>query len=300
VKRTETQVTPRVAPVDGEAVTLAVTEYGDRSATTHLLLVHGFPDDQEMWQPVVAALPEEWHVVTYDVRGSGRSSRPTERSAYRTDLLVEDLVAVLEATVPDGQPVHLVGHDWGSTAMWDVVAAETWDPRLEGRLATYTSASGPPLDHLASMGQGWRGRWRMRSQTLHSWYVWLFLLPWLPEQMWGRSQQLTRRIARRLDPTVDLLPWGPAVRRNAVLSVNLYRANVLERLGHPLPWRTSVPVLLVIATRDAWVLPLAVSGLEARCRDLTRAEIDEGHWVPRARPQEFADVVAGFVRGHST
>lgn len=294
MKRIETQVTPRVSP----PVTLAVTEHGDRSAPTHVVLVHGFPDDQAMWEPVVEALPGDWHVVTYDVRGSGRSTRPEGRSAYRTELLVEDLIAVLDATVPAGQRVHLVGHDWGSTAMWDAVAAETWDPRLEGRLASYTSASGPPLDHMASMTGSWRGQLRMLPQTLHSWYVWLFLIPWLPEQMWARFQWLLRRTARRLDPTIDLLPWGPAVRRNSRHSLNLYRANVLPRLRHPLPWRTSVPVLLVVATRDAWITSVAVSGLDARCRALTREEVDEGHWLPRARPAEFAGLVAAFVRRH--
>ena len=72
VKRTESQVSPRVSP----PVTLAVTEYGDRSSSTHVLMVHGFPDDQQMWEPVVGSLPEDWHVVTYDVRGVGRSTRP--------------------------------------------------------------------------------------------------------------------------------------------------------------------------------------------------------------------------------
>jgi len=295
VKRIETQVTPRVSP----PVTIAVTEYGDRSASTHVLLVHGFPDDQQMWEPVVAELPDEWHVVTYDVRGSGRSTRPEGRASYRTELLVEDLVAVLNATLPAGERVHLVGHDWGSTSMWDAVAAETWDPRLEDRLASYTSASGPPLDHLASMTGSWRGQLRMLPQTLHSWYVWLFLLPWLPEQMWAHFQWLVRRIARRLDPTIDLLPWGPDVRRNSRHSLNIYRANVVSRLRRPLPWRTSIPVLLVVATRDAWLTPVSVAGLEARCRDLTRVEVDEGHWLPRARPVEFAGLVADFVRRHS-
>jgi pimeloyl-ACP methyl ester carboxylesterase len=291
VQHIETQVTPQVSP----PVTLSVRQHGDRDSSTHVLLVHGFPDDQRMWEPVVAALPADWHAITYDVRGSGRSSRPEQRAAYRTELLVEDLVAVLDATVPAGERVHLVGHDWGSVALWDVVAAETWDPRLEGRLASYTSASGPPLDHLASLGEGWRGRVRMLPQTLHSWYVWLFLLPWLPEQMWAHLQWLVRRTAGRLDPTLALLPWGDDVRRNATRSLNLYRANVVRRLGRPLPWRTSVPVLLVVATRDAWISSVAVSGLKARCRDLTRAEVDEGHWLPRARPEEFAGLVAEFV-----
>ena len=54
MKRAETQVSPRVSP----PVTLAVTEYGDRSSSTHVLMVHGFPDDQQMWEPVVSSLPE--------------------------------------------------------------------------------------------------------------------------------------------------------------------------------------------------------------------------------------------------
>lgn len=294
MERIETQVTPRVTP----PVELQVSEYGDRGSATHVLLVHGFPDDQRMWEPMVAALPQDWHVITYDVRGSGRSSRPEGRAAYRTELLVEDFVAVLVATLPVGQQVHLVGHDWGSTAMWDVVTAETWDPRLEGRLASYTSASGPPLDHLGTASSTWRGRLHLLPQTLHSWYVFLFLLPWLPELLWRHGQRVLRPAMRHLDPTIDLIPWGREVRENTSHSIDLYRANV-PRLRHPLPWRTSLPVLLVVALRDSFVLPRSLDGLEARCRDLTRIEIDEGHWVPRARPQELADVVAGFVRQHS-
>lgn len=290
----ETQVTPRVTP----SVVLQVREYGDRGSSTHLLLVHGFPDDQRMWEPVVSGLPRDWHVITYDVRGSGRSSRPEGRAAYRTDLLVEDLVAVLGATVPADRRVHLVGHDWGSAAMWDVVAAETWDPRLEGRLASYTSVSGPPLDHLAASSSTWRGRLHLLRQTLHSWYVFLFLLPWFPELLWRHGQRVLRPTMRRLDPTIDLIGWGTEVRENTSHSINLYRANA-ARLRHPLPWRTSLPVLLVVALRDSFVIPQCLDGLEARCRDLTRVEIEEGHWLPRARPQELAEVVAGFVRHHS-
>jgi len=41
-----------------------------------VVLVHGFPDDQTVWEPVVTALPDDWHVITYDVRGAGRSTQP--------------------------------------------------------------------------------------------------------------------------------------------------------------------------------------------------------------------------------
>jgi pimeloyl-ACP methyl ester carboxylesterase len=293
VKRAETQVSPRVAP----PVTLAVTEYGDRSSSTHVLMVHGFPDDQLMWEPVVSALPEDWHVVTYDVRGSGRSTKPDGRAAYRTELLVEDLVAVVEATVPAGEQFHLVGHDWGSIAGWEVVAAETWDPRLEGRLASYTSISGPSLDHLASLASSWRGRLHLLPQVWHSWYVWLFLVPVLPELAW-RLPSLFRPL-HLVYPSTSLLVWGPEVSANARHSVNLYRANILQHLRNPVAWRTSVPVQLVVANRDPWVTPRAVAGMEARCRRLSTVEVDEGHWLPRTKPTEFAELVAGFVRRQS-
>jgi pimeloyl-ACP methyl ester carboxylesterase len=279
VKREETQVTPLVTP----PVTLQVTEYGDRTAAVHLLLVHGFPDDQRMWEPVVAELPSDWHVITYDVRGSGRSSKPEGRAAYDTDLLVEDLIAVLDATLPPGARVHLVAHDWGSIAMWDAVAAATWDPRLEGRLASYTSASGPSLDHLGTRSSTWTGRIRMAPQTMRSWYVWAFQVPWLPERLLGHAPGL---------------PWEDDLRDNAVHSVNLYRANVLPRLRHPRPWRTSLPVQALLATRDPYVTPRSYEGLEARCRNLTRVEVDAGHWWPRTHPAEFARLVAEFVRAH--
>ena len=236
-------------------------------------------------------------MVTYDVRGAGRSTRPTGRSAYRTELLVEDLIAVLDATVPAGEQVHLVGHDWGAIAGWEVIAAETWDPRLEGRLASYTASSGPSLDHLGSLSSSWRGRLRLLPQLLHSWYVWLTLAPVLPELAW-RWNRLFHPVLRLLDPTMGQLPWGQQVSENARHSVNLYRANVVRHLRNPVAWRTSVPVQLVVATRDFWVTPRAVAGMEARCRRLSRVEVDEGHWLPRARPDEFAELVAGFVRRH--
>ena len=158
---------------------------------------------------------------------------------------------MLDATLPPGEQVHLVGHDWGSVAGWDVVAAETWDPRLEGRLASYTSCSGPPLDHLGSMARDWRGRLRMLPQALHSWYVLLFLLPWLPELLWAYFQGPCTGWRAGSTPPSTCSRGGADVRHNARHSIDLYRANVVPRLRRPIPWRTSLPVLLVVATRDA-------------------------------------------------
>ena len=132
---------------------------------------------------------------------------------------------------------------WGRDQCgWPVPAAQTWDPRLEGRIASYTSASGPSLDHLGSIASTWSGRLRLLPQVLHSWYVWLFQVPWLPERVWAHLQWLFRPLIGRLDPTTKALPWGREVRQNTRHSIDLYRANIIPRLREPLPWRTSIPV----------------------------------------------------------
>ena len=91
-----------------------------------VVLVHGYPDQHDVWDHLVARLPlADWHVVTYDVRGAGASDVPARRADYRTDRLVDDLVAVLDAVLDEGGAAHLVGHDWGSVQLWDAVAAES-------------------------------------------------------------------------------------------------------------------------------------------------------------------------------
>lgn len=299
MERSGSQLTATVTTVSSATappVDLRVTEYGDRAAGVHVLLLHGFPDDQRMWEPVVDHLPDDWHVVTFDLRGFGGSDKPEEKAAYRLERLVEDVAAVVAHTVPDAEPVHVMGHDWGSVLGWDLLAAETRCGPLAGRLASYTSISGPSLDHLASLTSTWAGKWRLLPQVLCSWYVWLFQLPRVPELAWERMQGRIRKDGARLDPTIELLPWGPDLVANTRHSVNLYRANVLQRARRPRPWQSSVPVQLVVPTRDAWVTPRATEGMEERCRDLTRVEIAAGHWVPRAHPEELAGLVAAFVR----
>jgi pimeloyl-ACP methyl ester carboxylesterase len=106
-----------------------------------VVLVHGYPDQQSMWDPMVRELRGHGlHVVTYDVRGAGSSGVPAGRADYRSELLVDDLAAVLEATVPAGTRAHLVGHDWGSVQLWDAIAAEARHPGLRDRRTGATTS----------------------------------------------------------------------------------------------------------------------------------------------------------------
>ena len=77
----------RVRSADG--VSLAVYETGDPARPT-IVAVHGYPDNHAVWDGVVAALADRYHVVTYDVRGTGASDKPGARVGYRLRRLVDD------------------------------------------------------------------------------------------------------------------------------------------------------------------------------------------------------------------
>jgi pimeloyl-ACP methyl ester carboxylesterase len=82
-----------------------------------VVLAHGFPDLALTWRLQVPALVEAgYRVVAPDMRGYGASSRPTDVGAYRSDVVGEDLVGLLDH---EGvQQAHFVGHDWGASSVW--------------------------------------------------------------------------------------------------------------------------------------------------------------------------------------
>ncbi|MCP2260271.1 Short-chain dehydrogenase [Streptoalloteichus tenebrarius] len=275
--------------VESGGVRLAVREEGDPSAPT-VLLVHGFPDNSSLWDGVAERLRDRFHVVRYDVRGTGRSDRPEGREAYRLDRLAADVVSVTRAVSPD-RPVHLVGHDWGSIQAWEAVT----EPEHQHLFASYTSISGPCLDHL---GHWLRDRLRRPGgradalrQGLRSWYVYAMHVPVLPELAWRHvlGPAWARALGRRGAAGTETLT------EDALHGVELYRANILERLRAPRERRTSVPVQLLVPERDPFVSPAALDDVPRWCDRVWRRDLPAGHWVPRSRPEVVARAVTELI-----
>jgi pimeloyl-ACP methyl ester carboxylesterase len=260
-----------------------------------VLLVHGYPDSARVWQRTAEVLARKHRVYAYDVRGAGASSAPTRTRDYAYAELMRDLAAVIDAISPDA-PVHLVAHDWGSIQSWEAVC----DPGLAARIASFTSMSGPSIDHVAY----WlRQRLATRSlagvgdvlrQLAHSWYVLLFQLPLLAPATWslflGRRwhRLLTRLEGLRTEPS-------PTQTGDGRHGIALYRANVPQRLFDPQPRHTEVPVLLLQALRDPFMVAGVFDGLEAWAPRLSRREIDAGHWLPLSAPMAIAREIEAFI-----
>jgi pimeloyl-ACP methyl ester carboxylesterase len=280
--------------VDSQGVGLAVHERGDPEAPV-VVLVHGYPDTHRVWDEVAELLEQRYRVIAYDVRGAGGSDAPDGTAGYRMERLAEDLGAVLDATSPD-RPAHLVGHDWGAVASWEAVQ----DPRLEGRIASFTAVSGPCLDHLGDSlrrpPRGGRGAVARAEQAARSWYVLLFQLPWLPELLWRGSARGFGAMLRRREGVAprDGHP-AQTLERDAVNGIALYRANVPRRLLRPRPRPISVPVQVVAPAHDRFLSEDVYAETERRLPGLRLRRIDAGHWVQRTHPDKLAGVVGELV-----
>ncbi|TLP72460.1 SDR family oxidoreductase [Pseudomonas nitroreducens] len=287
--------TPERLDVQSGNVRLAVWRWGEPHLPM-VLFVHGYPDNHEVWLPLIRRLSGRYQLVAYDVRGAGESDKPRKTRDYRLELLSQDLKAVLDAVSPQ-RAVHLVAHDWGSIQTWESVT----DPQLRARIASYTSVSGPCLDHV---GFWMRDRLRrktprallqMISQLLHSWYIYYFHLPLLPSLSWrfGAAKawpQYLRKVEGIRNPARN-----PHQASDGEHGVKLYRANFITSIFKPRKRHTEVPVQLIVPTRDRYVGQQLFQQLSLWAPRLWRRDVTAGHWQLLAEPTRLGGWIDEFV-----
>jgi pimeloyl-ACP methyl ester carboxylesterase len=274
--------TRQVRASDG--LDLAVYEQGDPSAAT-IVAVHGYPDSAAVWEAVAQRLQQRFHVVSYDVRGAGRSGTPASRAGYRLDQLEADFNSVIDAVSPD-RPVHLLAHDWGSIQGWQCVTSD----RLQGRIASFTSISGPGLEHAArwlrsKLRPSGRDLATLLRQLGHSYYLVLFQVPMLPELAWRSG--LLDRVA------------GAAGRRplsDKINGLELYRANRRLRGNRSASRHVDIPVQVLAPTGDPFVgQPLQTEAPRPYASDLRIRSVPGGHWIMQRNPDLVALACAELV-----
>jgi pimeloyl-ACP methyl ester carboxylesterase len=129
-----------------------------------VLLLHGFGDTGDMWQPLAEVLLKDHRVIIPDLRGMGLSSHP--EGGYEKAAQARDLAAILDALHVDS--VQLVTHDIGNmvgyalaaqypqrVSRWVVMDAPlpglgTWEKQLTNPKVWHFNFRGPDVERLVA------------------------------------------------------------------------------------------------------------------------------------------------------
>lgn len=208
-----------------------------------VLLIHGFPDDHEVWRHQIPALAAAgYRVIAPDMRGCGLTDAPREVSAYRIDRLVADVVGILDALGVDR--VRLVAHDMGALVAWFLCY------RHPERVSAYVALS---VGHVSAYTRA------PLVQKLMAWYMLFFQFRGLAERVirarnWAFFHWFSRRHPEAERWTAKLARPG-----RLTAAVNWYRANIglLAPKAHPKP---ALPITGIWSSGDAYLC-------EAQMRD---------------------------------
>lgn len=91
---------------DGVGIHYEITGQGPT-----LLITHGFSATSYMWQETARALADRYQVITWDIRGHGRSDSPSDPARYSKATALGDMTALLDAAGADR--AILMGHSLG-------------------------------------------------------------------------------------------------------------------------------------------------------------------------------------------
>ncbi|HZQ31264.1 MAG TPA: SDR family oxidoreductase [Mycobacterium sp.] len=279
-------------------VAIATYEQGNPDGPT-VVMVHGWPDSHVLWDGVVPLLTDRFRVITYDNRGVGASSSPKSYTAYTMTHLADDLALVIDAVSP-AHPVHVIGHDWGSVAVWEYLAR----PEASSRIASFTSVSGPSQDHLVTwLFDSLKRPHRLKTflaaldQVLRLSYMATFSVPLL-------TPAIVRAIAspRRVQRALSLAEGIPAEKihhsadlgKDAANTLKIYRANYFRSFSGRVrrEHHVDVPVQVIVNSNDPYVRPHVYGHLSRWVPRLWRRDIKAGHWSPFSHPQVLASAVA--------
>jgi pimeloyl-ACP methyl ester carboxylesterase len=250
-----------------------------------VLLLHGFPQSSHAWLPELNRLVKEgFYVVAPDMRGYGKSEKPSAVSSYKSARLALDVKEIIEGL---GRKSALVAsHDWGAVVAWLVAALH---PEVVEKLIVM---NGPHPDRIKKLLK------TDGDQRKRSWYIFFFQLPLLPE-IFMRNERTMPKVLQAASPNAfseeDISYYREAARAPgaARAMINYYRASA--RYGSPRLPKIKTPTLVLWGAKDVALSPKLLDDLDEHVDDLKIQMLPtSSHWVMEDAPDEAHAAIRSF------
>jgi pimeloyl-ACP methyl ester carboxylesterase len=264
-----------------------------RAETVTALLLHGFMDAAATWDLVAPRLAEGGlRVLAPDLRGFGDGPRIPRGGYYYFPDYVLDVAEIVEALVPPGAPLLVVGHSMGGSVA--TLFAGCFPERVT-KLVVVEGIGPPDSDHAHSVDRMHRWIDEVRGVRVRG------------EKSMASRDEALRRLAGN-HPRVDravLETRLDALARPLGEGRLAWKADPLHGTRSPTPFfsesfksfarRVTCPVLFVSGGPLGWHPPDEDARLAAFVH-LERIEIeDAGHMMHWSRPEELSRAVVRFA-----
>ena len=272
----------RIESYQREGLTFDVIDSGVLDGQIFVLL-HGFPETNKSWQETSEILNQAgYRTLAINQRGYSLGAQPEKRRDYRGSALIEDVNTLLDLI---GQPVYLVGHDWGAVVAWDVAQ------RYPNKIKHLITVSVP---HKAAFIQAML----KSNQLFKSYYMGLFQLPKIPELLFEKFPKIGLGLLKNTGMTAQQLQdFQQDIVNEKRLSpaLNWYRGlpfSSNKNLLKPI----TVPTLFIWGKHDSAVGAKSVA-LNHRFVKAPYKEIimDATHWIPVQNAKELSGYILDAV-----
>jgi pimeloyl-ACP methyl ester carboxylesterase len=274
-----------------------------------MVFLHGFPEAAFIWDELLEHFSQPEHggyrCVAPNLRGFEKSSSPTEVSAYRAHLLIQDVEQLAQSERDDGRIEVLVAHDWGGAFGWGY--GNQHGDKL-GRLVIINSPHpgtfvrelrNNPAQQAASAYMNFLARPDAEALMSADDYkrMWLSFTQmkagpegygWLTEDVKAKYREVWDHGLTGALNLYRVTPMKPAIPGKPAAEIpELPR----ERLV------VEVPTFVFWALDDAALLPGLLEGLEDYVPKLDLKKVpDATHWILHEQPEFVAREIEAFLR----
>ncbi|UNK48702.1 alpha/beta hydrolase [Lysobacter sp. S4-A87] len=255
-----------------------------------VVLLHGFGDTGDMWEPLAARLVKNHLVIVPDLRGMGLSSHPED--GYEKSAQARDLVAILDSLKV--KQVQLVTHDIGNMVGYALAA------RYPGRVTAWVVMDAP----LPGMGT-----WQAQLINPKVWHF-NFRGPDVERLVAGRERILLDRFYNELggDPAgideqtrqhyAELYALPGAIHNSFGGQFEAFSRDAEEnKANFAKVGKLQIPVLAIGGDHSygASMKPevdYVASNVEGAVIQ------NSGHWIMEEQPQQAIDLIVPFLAKH--
>jgi len=240
-----------------------------------IVMIHGWPDNYRLWDAQVAFFKDRHRCIRFTLPGFD-IDKP--RRAFSLSETVSAIKTIIEQTCP-GRKVILMLHDWGAVFGYQLAMRH---PSLVSKIVGVDIGDAGSRQHVQSLSP-------KAKLMVFAYQIWL-AVAW---RIGGRAGDwMTLWMARAVRCPSD--PRFIDSRMDYHYYIHWMRAHGSYR--DMVRFEPPVPMLFVYGKRKPFLFHTSAwaDALAAREGNQVRA-FDTNHWVMAQRPQEFNEVVAGWL-----